>query len=808
MAKQPLPPRKKFGSNHRPIVTRDVEPAVQSDPWLQRALDAYTTSTTFIETNYKKDWDNSVLHFQSRHMNGSKYNTDAYKYRSKMFRPKTRSTVRNSEAATAAAFFSQLEVITVEPEDDKDPLQLASASLRQELLNYRLTGKKQIPWFQICVGAMQEANVYGIVCSKQFWDYQDKEITVPLPGILNQDGSDAVVKQVVKIKDQPDIKLYPIENIRFDPAAEWTDVVNSSPYFIALEPMRIGDVKQKMQSGEWKNVDTSLLLTARNQAYDSTRQTRAGDTEDATDPKFSKELSDFDIVWVHENFMRIGGSEYQYYTLGTVARLSEPQPLGKAYLHNIRPFVIGTCVLEPHKAAPDSPVHLAKGTQKEANEISNTRLDNVKLVLNKRWLARRGKQVDLQSLVRNAPGSVTLVNDIEKDVFPIEFNDVTSSSYAEQDRINVDFDELLGSFSAGSIATNRKLGETVGGLQMLRGTANSMGQYLIRVFSETWVEKVLNQLDELEQHYESNLELLYTLGRRANIARYGIEAITKDVLMAPARVTVNVANSAMDPTVRLELFTFAMQKYAEFRQMMPPDIDPQPVKEYIFGLLGFRDASRFSVDTDGNPQMAAAQQMIQQLQQALEGKMMEIQAANESKMAAVEQKHAEAMAKIEAENARTAAELSQSERESEREARMQMFLARLQENTKLLIAQMQQDAQAGAAQSSEETKRFAAGLQADTKAMIASMQSKDKAMTVVDSSVKGEFGQMAGAFEAIAKGMAQNSEALTTIAKGLESNAENLAAAVEAMSAPRETEIVERDEEGMPKRSRSKRVIQ
>lgn len=817
MAEQ-LPPRKKFGTL-RPNNFRDTTPEQElksNDPWLNKAKEAFEASTTFVDTNLRKDWEDSTRHFQSKHMGGSKYYSDSYKYRSKMFRPKTRATVRQVEAATAAAFFSQLEVISYEPEDDHNPLHLAGSLLRQELINYRLSGKRQIPWFQICVGGMQEAQIFGVVVSKQFWDYQEKEVEMPVQiqgqSVLNEDGTPAVIEQKVKFKDQPDIKLYPIENVRFDPAAEWTDVVNSSPYFIAMESMRIGEIRKKIKDGEWEQVEESLLLSARNANYDSTRQARSGEKEDEKDSRYSKALSDFDLVWVHENFMRVDGDEYQYYTLGDRAMLSRPKPLDKAYLHGQRPFVVGTCMLEPHKSIPDSPVHLAKGTQKEANEVANTRLDNVKLVLNKRWLVKRGKQVDLQSLVRNAPASVTLVNDVQTDVLPVEFNDVTSSSYAEQDRINVDLDELLGSFSAGSVATNRKLGETVGGLQMLRGTSNSMGQYLIRVFSETWVEKVLNQLDELEQYYESDLPLLTTFAKRLNLGKYGIQAINKDLLMAPARVTVNIANSAMDPTIRLELFTFAMHKYAEFRQIMPPDMDPEPIKAYIFGLLGFRDASRFSVDPEGNPQMAAMQQEIQALTQALESKMAEIREKGEANFAVV-------MAKIEADKQKTAAELQQREMQSMRETqasmaeqgreeRLQKYIAELQANTQILIAKMSADSQSANTQSSEDTKRFAAGLQNDTKAMIAAMQSgdkdKDRQQTIIDSSVKTEFGQLAQSFEQIANGVVKSNETMKTIADGLAKNAEKLTEAIEAMSAPRETEIVERDEEGMPRKSRSR----
>lgn len=762
--KQAIPPRKKFGSNLRPIDTRESEPTVQQDKYLRIAKEAFDTSTTFVDSNYSKDWQDSIRHFQNKHMAGSKYYSDAYKYRSKMFRPKTRAAVRQNEAAVAASFFSQLEIMAHEPEDDNDPFQLAGAALRQELINYRLGRIGQIPWFQVCVGAMQEANVYGVVTSKQFWDYEEKKERIPLDGVMNEDGSQAYAEQVVKVKDRPDIKLIPIENVRFDPAAEWTDVVKTSPYFIHMDPVRIGDVRKKINRGEWLPVDESVLLSARNASYDSTRQARSGEREDETDPRFSKELSDFDIVWVHENFIREDGEEKHYYTLGTLARLTEVRPLTEVYLHNERPFVVGTCVIEPHKAIPDAPVHLAKGLQKEANEISNSRQDNVKLVLNKRYLVRRGKQVDTQSLVRNAPASVTFVNDIEKDVFPLEFSDVTASAYAEQDRVNLDMDELLGSFSQGSIQSNRKLNETVGGMQLLAGSSNNMSQYLIRVFSETWAEKVINQIDKLEQYYESDINLLNLMASRAGIAKYGIQQVTKDLLMVPSHVRINVANSAMDPGLRLGMFMEAMKAYTEIRMNMPPDLDPEPIKAYIFGMLGFRNADRFSVDTEGNPQLAQAQQIIEQLQQQLESGIAEAQAkaqaANEAKFA-----------EIEANNQRKAAELQQKETESQRNAELQVYLAEMQRNTELLINNVREQSKADTAQQKMTMDAWAKELTANLNhiAQMASVQQKDRAaqISVVDSQASGPLKDLSENVTEVLKGNEQTANAIIQLSEAM-----------------------------------------
>jgi hypothetical protein len=798
-----LPTRKTFGANHRS--TDDQKPTTSDDAWLVRAKEAYDTSTSFMDTNYRTQFEDSIRHFQSQHMSGSKYRSDAYKFRSKMFRPKTRALVRQNEAAAAAAFFSQLETMTLEPEDDHDPAQIASAALRKELLNYRLSGYKQIPWFQLCIGAMQDANVIGLVVSKQWWEFEERN--------------------GIKVKDRPDIKLYPIENVRFDPASEWTDPVTSSPYWIALEPMRIGDVRKRMETGEWRTCDDSMLLTARNAAYDTTRQTRDNQKEDATDPRFSKALSDFDIVWVRENFMRVDGEETHYYTLGDVYRLTDVRPLQEVYLHGIRPFVTGTCVIEPHKAIPDSPTHLAKGLQKEANEIANTRLDNVKLVLNKRWFVRRGKQVDLQSLVRNAPGSVTLVTDIDADAKEIEFNDVTQSSYAEQDRVNVDMDELLGSFSQGSITTNRKMNETVGGMAMLRGQSNGMTQYLIRVFSETWVEKVLNHIDLLEQYYESDMQVLTLMAKRANVMKYGVQAITKELLMQPGRVVVNVANSAMDPMIRLEAFLKGVREYTEMSQIMPADLDREKVKAQIFGLLGYRDASQFSTDTEANPQLQQAMQVIQQLEQELNSKMAEINAKNEAKFAEIEakgmakaaelqQKERESMAKLaqeqRSEEMRLAQEeraeamrIAQEERQAERDASMKLYLGQIAEQTKVLIASMQNQSKEQSAVMSEDTKRFAAQLQANTQRYISVLNGEKQEEEDMTSA---ELKQMTSAFEKITDGLVNNSEASQKIIEQLSQNTQVLTKLVDTLGAPRTTTITKTDANGMPIASESKIV--
>ena len=183
--------------------------------YLQLARDAFTSSTTFFDASIRSPVEAALRQFQGVHPQGSKYHTDAYRARSRLFRPKTRTSVRKNEAVASEAFFSTNDVVDISAEDEDNPIQRASAAVKNSLLNYRL--RKSIPWFQILIGAYQDAQVTGTCVSYQYWNYNAKK------GI-----------------DKPCIDLRPLENIRIDPGADWADPINSSPYIISCSRKTTG----------------------------------------------------------------------------------------------------------------------------------------------------------------------------------------------------------------------------------------------------------------------------------------------------------------------------------------------------------------------------------------------------------------------------------------------------------------------------------------------------------------------------------------------------------------------------------------
>jgi len=568
--------------------------------------------------------------FQSRHPSGSKYNSEAYKHKSRLFRPKTRSVVRKNEAAGAIAYFSNPDVVSIEAENGEDPNQQASAEMMLHLMNYRL--EKTIPWFQIVIGGLQTAQVIGVVCSYQYWHYKERvDVSYePLTDDMGQPliGPDGPLYQPVEsvkvLKDEPCVQLLPPENYRFDPGADWLDVVGTSPYFIRMVPMYVSDVKEMMKEDnrktgqqKWQEYSDAEIRMAMSD-YDTTRQARENKREDPLSER-DKPLTEFEIVWCHENFVRIDGEDVVYWTLGTNQMLTEPAPLEQVYFTGERPFVIGTCVIEANKAVPDSLVQMGASLQRETNDTVNQRRDNVSLVLNKRYVVARGRDVDVQSLLRNAAGSVTMATSVD-DVREMEWNDVTASSYQEQDRLNVDFDELTGNFSSSSVMTNRKLNETVGGMQMLGGSANQLTEYLLLTLTKTWVCPVLRQLVKLEQQYETDAVILALAGQRAQLLqKYGIDQITDELLNQELTVKVNVGTGATDPQMKQQRFSMAMQTYSGVMSTVP-DADPDAVRKEVFGLAGYQDGGRF-FKKDQDPkdaQLQQAQQIMQQMQAEIE----------------------------------------------------------------------------------------------------------------------------------------------------------------------------------------------
>ena len=579
------------------------EPKDDLGGWLEEARDAYQTSSDYFDSSIRGRIEKNQAHFAGRHAPGSKYHSDSYKHRSKGFRPKTRAVIRKNEAAAAVSFFSTQDAVSIEAEHPEDLVQKVSAELNHELLNYRL--ENTIPWFQTVVGAYQETLNAGVVISHQYWDFQEQVNLTPLndefgDSILDEMGEQSYGEDRLIVKDTPRVELRPIENVLFSASADWTDPINSSPYLIDKIPMTIGDVKQRAEQTEkgktpWILLEDEKLQQGLTDTYDPVRAEREHDREDSLDQDYA--TSDFATVWVHRNIIKRDGRDWIFYTLGTYHMLSVPVPLDVEYLHlkpGERPYTIGVSILEPHKNYPESLTGLSSGLQQDANDINNLRKDNVALVLNRRYFKRKGARINTRALMNNVPGSVVEMDDVQKDIRVEAPPEVTGSAYQEQDRINMDYDEIAGSFSTSSVGSNRQLNETVGGMSMMSEGANQITEYQLRLFSETWVVPTLKQLVRLEQAYETDEAILALMGEKVQMwKRFGVSQMDDRMIQGDMLVRVNVGFGSTNPTQRINKLTMGLNTVLQFAPSLAGKLDEEEVITEVFGALGYRGVERF-----------------------------------------------------------------------------------------------------------------------------------------------------------------------------------------------------------------------
>jgi len=625
----PQPPTE--GSENVSVEQMDDDTPRIEDFWLRIAREAYEDSSDWVDTNLREQWEKSISLFNSKHPPGSKYNTGAYEKRSRFFRPKTRTAVRNLQSAMAVAFFTNEDVVSVQARNPNDLEQVAAAAVSQSIMQYRLTNT--IPWFQTMSAALQDAAVQGVCVSHQYWEYEEQEesylnVDNQNRPVMDEEGNPVVTTQKTSIKDKPVIEMVSPENLRIDPASDWSDPIESSPYIIQLIPMYVQDVRQKMIDGEWLDIPVGELLASETDEEDNTtRMIRDEPREDRLDNDAGYgEIDSYKIVWVHKNIIKKEGIDWCYFTAGVDAMLTEPKPLQEMYpwLRNgERPYVMGYTNVESHRIYPAGTVELTQELQAAANDIWNQRFDNVRLAMNKRYHIRRDRNIDLDALFRSVPGGAVEMDDPDADVRVIDTRDVTGSAYAEQDRINMDFDELQGNFSTSTVQGARSLNETVGGMSLMASNSGTVTEYVLRTFSETWVERVLKQLMRLEQYYETDAVILELAGDAAASVNEQFQGAVDALLKYEVLLKVNVGISATDPLRKVQNLVSGIQMLGELPGFAE-SLNVQEVVKEVFGQLGYKDGERF-VNMEEDPRIAELTAQLQQMQMYIESEQGKLQ---------------------------------------------------------------------------------------------------------------------------------------------------------------------------------------
>jgi hypothetical protein len=717
----------------------DDEALTLSDKeWLSMFRDALDASAGFQQEKLRTAWSRNYRALNNRHITGSKYETFKYRNRSKLFRPKTRMAVRKNLATTAAAMFSTEDVVSMSPTRASDPLQAMTARVVHEILNYRLDRVNPLAgpnWFMTVEGARQDTQLAGRCVSKQYWEYEEKTIpeivTKPLldPNgfpVIGMDGmpvtEQVIENKIVKVKDRPQCTLIPPEHSFIDPTGDWRDPIQESGFFIAGFPTRKEDLEDMIEAqaarnpmggGAWKtDIDIEKITQAASsnqKQADAIRRAR----DDGAD-RYQSRHSDQngETIWLYETFYRFAGIDWHYWTLGEHILLSEPVPVEESYpeQRGLRPYVTGVGEVESHKVYPASPVETWQPMQQEMNEITNLGLDALKMSISPITKIRKGRNVDLKQIQNRGPDAHVMVEDLDDVSFDRAPN---PPALIQQylNNLNVDFDELAGVFSNGSVQTNRQMNETVGGMNLLAASSNALTEFDLRVFVETWVEPCLRQIVNCIQFYESDATVLAIAGEKAGLitapeqmqgqegldskdpsaGMVSISQVLESMDKQTLALRVNVGVGAMDSRQKLEKFMAGMKITGEIAPLLQKEgyeLKGSAIIQEAWGLVGYKDADRFFAKKKQEEKKAPPPEVQLEMMRT-KARMQEKQADGQIK-AKVEQLKAQTAQQLKAIEARADnRKMTLEEEKFAHEQRMDMLEYRLEEQAQ----QQQQQAQ-------------------------------------------------------------------------------------------------------------------
>lgn len=564
--------------------------------------------------------------WQNQHAEKSKYHPSnpSFKGRSRLFVPKTRSAVRKNLAAAAGALFSTEDVTNISATFEDDPQQKATASVIKSDLEYRLSRSSAIsgiPWFQIAMGACLDSQLTAVCISKQYWEFEEVETGQyeavhepffnPETGepMLDELGNPVLIENIVPIKrvtkDRPMVDLCPIENAYIDPAAPWYNPVQLGRWFSMRYPVGISDARAMLRSASkrgdvtWKDgvSDETLRKGRLEEDRSGARRGREGGNDRYEDA--SRSGGALDLVWLQENFVRLEGRDWHFWSVGHHEIISEVREVIESYpeFGGERPYVMGYSQLDTHKIFPQSPVESWQPLQSELNDIANLRLDTLKRGIAPLTLAKRGKNVDLQALQRRGqPETIVMLDNLD-DISIVPTPAGSAAAYQETSITNANFDELAGVFSTSSVQQSRQMSETVGGMNLMSRAANSVSEFDLRVWIETWVEPVLRHLVHLVRYYETDEKLVAVAGQKARAwSRYQYMPSVDDFEQCELTVRVNAGVGSVDPIQKLHKMKFAFEMLAP---VLPEaakkgiSINVEEIIEEVMGAAGFRDGRRF-----------------------------------------------------------------------------------------------------------------------------------------------------------------------------------------------------------------------
>jgi len=405
-----------------------------------------------------------------------------------LFIPYTFSIVESVQPRLVTTLFASRPYIGVLP---LRPDMVTQARNMENLLDYQLIQRINI--VEVASQWIKEALIYGTSIIKVGWRFETKKTrtTAPLRTILGVPVGSKVVEQETVVYDDPKIEHIDLWDFYVDPEATSID---DAEYCIHRIYRTKEHLKKLADAGIYKNIDKVEIRANIINADLGAEERRAAVGLGTVGQTDRIELIEY---WEDDRIITVANR--------AVVIRNEPNP----FWHGRKPFVRLVDQPVPHEFYGIGEIEPIEYLQLELNDTRNQRMDNVNLVLNRMWKVLRSADIDPAQLV-SRPGGFVEVDDMN-DIEPLEFIDVTSSSYKEEEEIKRDIDRTTGVYDyARGETTDRR--ETATTASILSSAANERFKLKIQLMEDMGLRRLGSLLVQLNQQFIDKERVIRILG--------------------------------------------------------------------------------------------------------------------------------------------------------------------------------------------------------------------------------------------------------------------------------------------------------
>lgn len=309
--------------------------------------------------------------------------------------------------------------------------------------------------------------------------------------------------------------------------------------------------------------------------------------QQSTSPE--RELIEILEVWTKELVIAVAGQ--------TILLRAERNP----FAHGEIPFVRIVDHLVPFEFWGTGELEPLEGIQDTLNALWNSRIDNVKLVLNTMFAVSMDYLHDPKDLVVR-PGGVIRVREgvpIDQAIHPVELGEVTQSSYTEAAEVER-FSEKVSGVSAYQMGTDSPaLNRTATGVALISEQGNTRFAHKVRISELTGLKRLARHYGAILQQFMPEEMAVRIFGPEGAIL---FQTITSESLMGAFDYDVEAESASQTESIRRE------QTLSLFNMLVSlPEINRRKLVEDVLKTFGRKDIQDYMIPEEVLMQMYAQQ---------------------------------------------------------------------------------------------------------------------------------------------------------------------------------------------------------